>query len=143
MQARAGLKPVDHHQPQHHPDRTDDFKIQQGFETHAAELAQILHMRQAVHQCAEHNRRKHHFEQTDEGLSYRLHRHRPSGCEQSQKNGRDKADQYLYVKFFQLFHSGLSPPEKTSGFFVFKMKYRGRRHGPIPLMRNRSQRWRR
>jgi hypothetical protein len=72
VEAATGLKDFADEKADGQRHRRDDFEIDQGLQSDAANAFQIAHRRDAVHHRAEDHRRDHHLDQCDEAVAERL-----------------------------------------------------------------------
>ena len=87
-----------------HDSKTDDqrkrrqrLEVQNCFERHAADFFEIVHAGDAVHHCAENDRRDKHPDQPHEAVPQRLHSLTDLRAEIAEQNAGEDRRQHLHV----------------------------------------------
>jgi hypothetical protein len=98
VHADAGLKDIDHDQANDQRKRGDDLEINQRLQPDAADLLQILHAGDAVHDGAEDDWGDEHLDQLDEPVAERLHCLAEMRVEMAEQDTEHDRGEHLHVE---------------------------------------------
>src|SRR3954454_25069399 len=94
----AGLQHIDDDEPDNERQRGDHLEIDQRLKAYPADLLQILHAGDAMHDRAEDDRRDQHLDQLDEAIAQRLHLLAQLRIKMAKQDAENDSGQYLGIK---------------------------------------------
>jgi hypothetical protein len=98
VETLAGLEQLADQEPDSECDGGYSLEIKQRLDADPADLAEIAHRADAVHDGAEDHRCDHHLDQRDEGVAQGLHRHAGLRKIMSDRDAERDGDEHLDVK---------------------------------------------